>query len=349
MAATFVPVWEEAAGIVSRLDVLAGFADLAASAPTPYVRPDMLPADEGELELVGSRHPCLEALDGVSFVPNDCVMRRGESWFQIITGPNMGGKSTYLRQVGCCIVLAQAGCFVPCSSARIPIRDAVFARVGAGDCQLRGVSTFMAEMLETAAILKGASRRSLILVDELGRGTSTYDGFGLAWAISEHLCERVGAPVLFATHFHELTALTSEAAGVANRHVETAVDPATGRLTMLYQVREGHCDRSFGVHVAEHARFPAAVVAAAREKAAELEDFSVGGGGGGTGGKKRAVESDKGRTRLKRFLTDFASLPLDDLPDAEAVARASKLVEELKADADDEPYVSSVLEAALLE
>lgn len=236
VAASFADVWEGVAGLLAELDVLAGFADLAASAPAPYVRPTMLPADGDRLVLRGCRHPCVEAQEGVEFIANDCVMERGRSWFQIITGPNMGGKSTYIRQVGVCVLMAQVGCFVPCDSAEIAVRDAIFARVGAGDCQLRGVSTFMAEMLETAAILKGASARSLVIVDELGRGTSTYDGFGLAWAISEHLMKAVGCPTLFATHFHELTALRGEV-GVANLHVETSIDRGTGKLTMLFQVR----------------------------------------------------------------------------------------------------------------
>ncbi|WIA29725.1 hypothetical protein OEZ86_012205 [Tetradesmus obliquus] len=276
VAATFTGVWLEVAGLIAELDVLGGFADLAAADPTrPYCKPEILERDAGELVIKGCRHPCVEVQEGVAFVANDCVMQRGSSWFNIITGPNMGGKSTFIRQVGCVVLMAQVGCFVPADSARIAPRDAIFARVGAGDCQQRGVSTFMAEMLETGAILRGASSRSLIIIDELGRGTSTYDGFGLAWAIAEHIMQHIGAPALFATHFHELTDIRGPG-GVANLHVQTQLDDATGKLTMLYNIAQGACDQSFGIHVAESANFPASVVAAAKVKLAELESASAG-------------------------------------------------------------------------
>ncbi|KAL6763329.1 DNA mismatch repair protein [Haematococcus lacustris] len=345
VAHTFVEVWERVSALLAELDVLAGFADLAAHAPTPYTRPCMkastyikaglgtgpaaAPSSKGgdggeEVVLLGCRHPCVEAQEGVEFIKNDCVLRRGSSWFTIITGPNMGGKSTFIRQVGCCVLLAQVGCFVPADTAVISVRDAIFARVGAGDCQQRGVSTFMAEMLETAAILKSASPASLVIIDELGRGTSTYDGFGLAWAISEHLLEVVAAPTLFATHFHELTEITGTT-GVSNLHVSTFMDPKTGKLTMLYQIRTGPCDQSFGIQVAESANFPASVIALAREKLAQLEGTEVACLKRAAGMKRKATDEaalpvadeQAAAMRARAFLAEFAALPLLQ-PGAEA-------------------------------
>ncbi|XP_057854646.1 DNA mismatch repair protein MSH2 isoform X2 [Cryptomeria japonica] len=359
-AATFTEVFEVIANILSELDVLLSFSDLAVSCPTPYVRPDITSSEEGDIVLKGSRHPCVEAQDGVNFIPNDCCLVRGKSWFQIITGPNMGGKSTFIRQVGVNVLMAQVGCFVPCDQATISIRDCIFARVGAGDCQLRGVSTFMSEMLETAAILKGATHKSLIIIDELGRGTSTYDGFGLAWAICEYLVEVTRAPTLFATHFHELTALAhSEGApvhgppkgppvGIANYHVSAHIDESTQKLTMLYKVEEGPCDQSFGIHVAEFAKFPESVVALAREKAAELEDFSPVSGNVDDlkeevrAKRKRVCGPDdmvRGASQARKFLQEFSSLPLDKMDYEQALQEVQKLKSGLEEDAVSNPWL----------
>ncbi|XP_023767066.1 DNA mismatch repair protein MSH2 [Lactuca sativa] len=355
-AATFSEVFEGLAMLLAELDVLLSFADLAASSPTPYTRPEITPSDTGDIILENSRHPCVEAQDWVNFIPNDCKLVRGESWFQIITGPNMGGKSTFIRQVGVNILMAQVGCFVPCDKASISIRDCIFARVGAGDCQLRGVSTFMQEMLETASILKGATDKSLIIIDELGRGTSTYDGFGLAWAICEHLVEVIKAPTLFATHFHELTALAHEnsgqTSGIANYHVSAHIDSLSRKLTMLYKVEPGACDQSFGIHVAEFANFPQSVVSLAREKAAELEDFSplsivsdepehmV-----GCKRKKPSEEDDVaiGVPRARRFLKEFSELPLDKMELKEALQEVKRLKNEMLNDAGDCKWLKQFL------
>ena len=356
------PVLEPLAAVLTELDILCAFADLSACAPVPYTRPEV--TDGGDIVLLDCRHPCVEVQEGVAFIPNTVELSVAGGGFQIITGPNMGGKSTYIRAAGVAVLLAQIGCFVPCAAgSRVSLVDGIFCRVGAGDCQLKGVSTFMAEMLETAAILRSATSRSLVIVDELGRGTSTYDGFGLAWAISEHLCDVVRCPTLFATHFHELTGLAAERPGrVVNRHVGAEV--GSGTITFLYKVAEGSCDQSFGIHVAELARFPREVIDAARAKAAELEDFSGGGGGvpaaaGGDEGprtKKARVEEGEpspftpeqrreGSAAARLFMKRLCALPLESLEEAAAEAQVEALRAEFKAGASGNPYLTSLLAA----
>ncbi|HZB96960.1 MAG TPA: DNA mismatch repair protein MutS [Candidatus Sulfotelmatobacter sp.] len=232
------------------------------------------PAVDGEthIEIEAGRHPLVEhGLGPGRFVPNDCRLDGGEHQLMVLTGPNMAGKSTYLRQVALCVLLAQMGSFVPAGSARIGLCDRIFTRIGAHDDLAAGLSTFMVEMSETAAILNQATPRSLVVLDEIGRGTSTYDGLSIAQAVVEHLHEspRLGCRTLFATHYHELTALAASLPRVCNARVEVVEDGDA--VTFLHRIVEGAADRSYGIHVAKLAGVPAGVVARARQLLAELE------------------------------------------------------------------------------
>src|SRR5580658_10523938 len=264
---------------LAEVDVLASLAHVAAL--RNYCRPlliastnkDSTDCDAGDLEIVEGRHPVIEQQEMAGgserFVPNDLYLNSSTHTILLLTGPNMGGKSTYLRQTALIVILAQMGSFVPARSARLSVVDRVFTRIGASDNLARGRSTFMVEMTETAAILHTATARSLILLDEVGRGTSTYDGLAIAWAAVEYLHARVRAKTLFATHYFELTELAEQLSGVKNYHV--SVKETGGGIVFLRKVEPGAADRSYGIEVAKLAGLPNEVIIRAREVLAEHE------------------------------------------------------------------------------
>ncbi|UXH45289.1 DNA mismatch repair protein MutS [Rossellomorea vietnamensis] len=261
----FIPRLQKLAKLVSELDVLQCFATV--SEKRHYTRPVF--NDERRIVLKDGRHPVVEKVMGAQeYVPNDCYMDEEREVF-LITGPNMSGKSTYMRQVALTSVLAQIGCYVPASEANLPVFDQVFTRIGAADDLISGQSTFMVEMLEAKNAIIHATQQSLILFDEIGRGTSTYDGMALAQAIIEYIHEHIGAKTLFSTHYHELTVLEEELAKVKNVHVSAMEQ--NGKLVFLHKIKEGAADKSYGIHVAELAELPQALIQRANEILLELE------------------------------------------------------------------------------
>jgi len=279
-----IPALQALAATLAELDVLQSLAEVASAGG--WVRPELL--DDRTLELVEGRHPVVERHlpPGERFVPND-VMLDGERRIALITGPNMAGKSTYIRQAAVLVLLAQMGSFVPCSRARVGLCDRIFTRVGAEDDLAGGQSTFMVEMSEAAHILLHATDRSLVVLDEIGRGTSTFDGIALAWAITEYISEVVGARTLFATHYHELTEIAARLTSVKNLNV--AVREWDDGIVFVRRIQEGATDRSYGIHVAQLAGVPEAVVERAKAVLAGMEakhrdlgrDVTFGGRGDG--------------------------------------------------------------------
>ena len=275
-----------------------------------YVRPEL--TTDNTIIIKEGRHPVVErSLVDTSFVPNDTYLSNDDAQLIVLTGPNMSGKSTYLRQVALIVLLAQIGSFVPASSATIGLVDRIFTRIGAREDIAAGQSTFMVEMVETANILNNATPRSLIILDEIGRGTSTYDGLSIAQAVAEyiHSYPGLGAKTLFATHYHELVELASFLPRVKNFNI--AVTEEGGAVTFLYKIVPGGVDKSYGIHVAKLAGLPKSVVHRAREVLVELEEDS---------GKALARRSVKGRRRPREAVSQ--QLPL--------LGQKSPLIEELE-------------------
>lgn len=264
-----LPALQKTAGALAQLDVLGGFAEIARL--HNYCRPEV--RDEGVLLIRDGRHPVLEqTLTEERFVPNDAQLD-GETRIALITGPNMAGKSTYIRQVAVLVLLAHTGSFLPAGSARIDLVDRIFTRIGASDDLARGQSTFMVEMCETANLLNNATPRSLIILDEIGRGTSTFDGLSLAWSILEHLHNQVGAKTLFATHYHELTELAGRLPRLKNYNV--AVREWHDQIVFLRKIVEGGTDKSYGIQVARLAGVPKPVLERAKEILRNLEESEL--------------------------------------------------------------------------
>jgi DNA mismatch repair protein MutS len=322
------------AGRVARLDALAALAEVAAR--EGYVRP--LVDDGDTLEIVRGRHPVVERMmPRDQFVPND-VRLAPDARMLILTGPNMAGKSTILRQVGLLVLMAQMGSYVPAASARVGVADRVFTRVGASDNLVRGQSTFMVEMSETSAILHTATARSLVLLDEIGRGTATWDGLSIAWAVSEHLHERVGCKTVFATHYHELTQLAEEFVSVRNYNV--AVQEAGERILFLHRLQPGGADRSYGIEVGRLAGLPAPVIARARALLRVLEGEHLVPALGAAGQRASTAVVPDGRAPAEQ-LALFAPAPTDPVverlreldPDTLTPLQALTLLTELAAEA----------------
>ena len=321
---------QDTARALASLDALAGLAETAMLGN--YIKPQVHDGDEFLARDV--RHPVVERLTADTFVPNDIDLDGAARQLVVLTGPNMGGKSTYLRQTALIPLLAQAGSFVPAREARVPIVDRIFARVGASDDIARGHSTFMVEMQETAQILHTATARSLVVLDEIGRGTSTFDGLSIAWAVAEHLATNTQArpKTLFATHYHELTDLADLLPGIINAHVSAR--EYKDEIIFLHKIVSGRSDRSYGIHVARLAGLPSSVVARAREILGGLERDEATRGGrptlSGTAGDPAAAQlglfAGSGTPEQAELVRLLSEIDIDET----TPLRALTLLQELK-------------------
>ena len=264
----YVKRLQKTARIISEIDMLQSFSMV--SDLYKFVRPEI--TDDKYLKLIDCRHPVVEQVMKDKYIPNDIVMDKTTN-ILLITGPNMAGKSTYMRQCAITIIMAQMGCFVPCKSATLPIFDKIFTRIGASDDLVSGESTFMVEMKEANYAIQEATENSLILFDELGRGTATYDGMSLAQAILEYIHDKIKAKTMFSTHYHELTVLEKDLKNLKNVHVSAIEE--NGKVTFLHKVKVGAVDRSYGIHVASLAKLPDSLINRASEILSVYEKKSV--------------------------------------------------------------------------
>ncbi len=325
---------QQVARIIGELDVLFSLAEAADR--YNYVRPII---DEGDsIDIIEGRHPVLEQVDGGErFIPNDTHIDCHENQILIITGPNMAGKSTYLRQVALVVLMAQIGSFVPAKEASIGIVDRIFTRVGAHDNLLRGQSTFMVEMNETANILNNATSRSLIILDEIGRGTSTFDGVSIAWSVVEHIhdSDRLGARTLFATHYHELTELSMILKRVKNYNI--AVREWNEEIIFLRKIVKGGADKSYGIQVARLAGLPAEVLKRAKEVLMNLEESELNEIGMPKLGSKKHIHEEMTTAQLSLFTTPpdplkerIRGIDIDNITPMEALKKLHEIKEMAK-------------------
>ncbi len=333
-AAGFTGRVQEASARVALLDVLCSLAEAAAN--YNYIRPRV--SEEGEIRIAGGRHPVLERLElEERFVPNDLYLDGDENRLLIITGPNMAGKSTFIRQAALIVLMAQVGSFVPAERAEIGLVDRIFTRVGAHDLLIRGLSTFMVEMNETANILNNATRRSLIILDEIGRGTSTYDGVSIAWAVAEYIADpsRIGARTLFATHYNELTELPEKIPGIKNYQV--LVRESGEEIKFLHKVAEGSADRSYGIQVARLAGIPPQVLERARRLLAVFERAELKGEGAQQEDGLRGIKAPQAQLplfdeKILKVMEKLSDIEPDDLTPREALDLLYKLRDMFKRD-----------------
>ena len=328
----YISIIQKTSSAIAKLDVLCSFAHV--SEKLGYVKPVI--DDSMEIQILKGRHPVIEqAISDGLFISNDTYVDDKDTSLLLITGPNMAGKSTYMRQTALLVLMAQAGCFIPCESAHIGVVDRIFTRIGASDNLAQGQSTFYVEMSELAYILSSAGPRSLIILDEIGRGTSTYDGLSIAWAVVEHLAgNNTHIRTLFATHYHELTVLEGQISGVKNLNVD--VSEADGNIVFLHKIIEGSASRSYGIHVAKLAGIPSTILDRAREKLSELET-----------GQITVKNSVRENNYLEEQISFFSVQPDSFKPDplAEKLkslnlmeitpSQAIKILEELKESLDD--------------
>lgn len=320
----FIDQLQATSDAIATLDVLCSFAHV--SERYGYVKPEI--DDSMEIEIIKGRHPVIEqAIGDGLFISNDTYLNNSDTSMLLITGPNMAGKSTYMRQTALLVLMAQAGCFIPCQRAKIGVVDRIFTRIGASDNLAQGQSTFYVEMSELSYILNSAGERSLIILDEIGRGTSTYDGLSIAWAVTEYLCNKnTHIRTLFATHYHELTALEDKLHGVKNLTVD--VSEENGNIVFLHKIVPGSASRSYGIHVAKLAGIPSRLLQRANEKLTELERSSP---------KNEASSSGYGEENIQLsmfsegLLYDSVSDKLNSINLMEITpSEAIKAIEELK-------------------